>query len=407
MNVLIVTPYFPYPLNCGGNQAQYHMIDRLRSYLNIHLVYPGCNADYEKHLAAVWPNVSFHPYKRTAGLMVRDKVVNFISKKMYRTQYEGLDFRYGSEISDAFVEHLSSVIRDCDIDLMQVDFYRYLFLGFAFPDVKKIFIQHEIGFIKNERIITLLGSSGRFKEYQYNKLMAEEIAAMNSYDAVATLTNVDLQVLRDAGVSTEIYSSPAIIPCEQELDENYEFNKILTFLGGAGHQPNLVGLEWFLHDVWPTVLAYDGRIKLHVIGNWSANLIAMYKGKCRNIEFLGYVDDLNLVISNTVMVVPILVGSGMRMKIIEAGNYGVPFVTTTVGVEGLPYANGIDCLIADGASAFAENVIRLIADSELCKLLRRNSYDVTQMSFSPAALAEIRCGIYSKICGAICGDSNE
>ena len=75
-----------------------------------------------------------------------------------------------------------------------------------------------------------------------------------------------------------------------------------------------------------------------------------------NICFLGYVEDLSVVFSSSMLIVPIRIGSGMRLKIIEAVNQGIPFITTTIGVEGLNFKNNIDCIIADSPYEFAKGI---------------------------------------------------
>ena len=83
------------------------------------------------------------------------------------------------------------------------------------------------------------------------------------------------------------------------------------------------------------------------------------------VNFLGFVQDLNEVLNNSIMIVPILIGSGMRMKIVEAANHSCPFVTTTVGVEGLDFKNQEECFIADKPEDFANNIIKLLSDKQL------------------------------------------
>ena len=65
------------------------------------------------------------------------------------------------------------------------------------------------------------------------------------------------------------------------------------------------------------------------------------------------------------MIVPILIGSGMRMKIVEAANHSCPFVTTTIGVEGLYFKDQEECFIADTPIEFAQNILKLLSNREL------------------------------------------
>ena len=97
------------------------------------------------------------------------------------------------------------------------------------------------------------------------------------------------------------------------------------------------------------------------------------------------------------MLVPILSGSGMRMKILEAAALGMPIVTTCVGKEGLDFADEVHCLVADTPQAFAYAIARLLKDASLRRELALNAQALFKMKYSIEKLADIRQQIYSKI----------
>jgi glycosyltransferase involved in cell wall biosynthesis len=97
------------------------------------------------------------------------------------------------------------------------------------------------------------------------------------------------------------------------------------------------------------------------------------------------------------MIVPILSGSGMRMKILEAAAMSLPIVTTTVGVEGIDLVDGESCLIADTPDAFANAILRLEHDTALCRGLGEQANRVFRAKYHPSVLAKARNEIYSTI----------
>ena len=94
------------------------------------------------------------------------------------------------------------------------------------------------------------------------------------------------------------------------------------------------------------------------------------------------------------MIVPITIGSGIRMKILEAASRGVPFVTTTVGVEGIPVENGVHCFVADTPGDFFEAVVKL-QDTELRRRFAVNANQLVKKCFSVEALRKNRLDIYN------------
>ena len=112
------------------------------------------------------------------------------------------------------------------------------------------------------------------------------------------------------------------------------------------------------------------------------------------VRTYGYVSDLSPVLRGSVMIVPILSGSGMRMKILEAAANSVPIITTTVGVEGLDFENGVSCLIADTPQEFASAIDSLVGDRALCRRLGESANNVYRTKYTAKILAQVRNELY-------------
>ena len=132
---------------------------------------------------------------------------------------------------------------------------------------------------------------------------------------------------------------------------------------------------------------------MNIIGKWSENTVSEIEGKYDGVKFLGYVEVLPVAIINTVMIVPILIGSGIRMKILEACATGVPVVSTTIGAEGLPLENGRDCFIADSPEAFVD-AIKQLDNEQLRKDFIESAQKMINREYSIQALHDNRIGIY-------------
>lgn len=111
------------------------------------------------------------------------------------------------------------------------------------------------------------------------------------------------------------------------------------------------------------------------------------------IEFLGFVDDLQNAIKDSVMIVPIMIGSGIRMKILEAAAMGVTFVTTTIGVYGMPFENMKECIIADNPNDFVNGIINCLNYNFRIKLIE-NAHKKYLSTYSLEKLKESRIKAY-------------
>ena len=114
-------------------------------------------------------------------------------------------------------------------------------------------------------------------------------------------------------------------------------------------------------------------------------------------KLYGFVDSIADVAGGGIMLVPILSGSGMRMKILEAAALAMPIVTTSVGKEGLAFENQVHCLVADSPQAFADAITLLLRDKALRRKLALNAQELFARNYSIESLVEVRQQVYNKM----------
>jgi glycosyltransferase involved in cell wall biosynthesis len=152
----------------------------------------------------------------------------------------------------------------------------------------------------------------------------------------------------------------------------------MLFLGSFRHAPNQVALDWFSREVMPCILAREPRARLAVAGS-DPPPAHHFAGYPEAVEILGFVEDVKELLGRyAVFVCPILSGSGVRVKLLEAFACGIPVVSTTVGAEGLFERSGGACLLADTPEAFADRVTYLFGNpGEAASMAARARAEVT------------------------------
>lgn len=403
--ILIVTSVFPYPLNSGGAQAQFHMIDRLRKEMSVSLAFISDSPENERELKALWPDVTFYGYQgRIPGFFLRKykKIISRLYAKLDTCKESlinpVLSHSFEKKLNYGFIDFLQKIIENHKIEIIQFEFAEQLNLAFGFPDVKRVFVQHEIHFIRNLRFIKDPELLPPHDYYKFNMLKQQELTCMNACDAVITLTETDKGILQKEGVTVPVFVSPAIIPApDTVLPEDYKYAGNIIFIGGEQHHPNYEGVMWFLSQVWNRVLSERPDTRLILIGKWTRKTQAQICRNYKNICMPGFVPSLTPYQTASIMIIPILTGSGMRMKIIEAANRGIPFVTTTVGVEGMDFINNQDCYIADAPEAFAQKITGLAGNEQAQWLFRENAFRKISELYSPDALFRQRLQVYESL----------
>ena len=138
----------------------------------------------------------------------------------------------------------------------------------------------------------------------------------------------------------------------------------MLFVGSFRHIPNLEAIEWFVERVLPLILERKPDARLVVAGS-DPPPRGLFAKATRAVELLGFVEDIRTELAcREVFVCPILSGSGVRVKLLEAFASGIPVVSTYIGAEGLARKDGEFCFLADDPAAFADRVMRLFANPE-------------------------------------------
>jgi glycosyltransferase involved in cell wall biosynthesis len=146
----------------------------------------------------------------------------------------------------------------------------------------------------------------------------------------------------------------------------------LLFLGSFRHLPNVEALQWFLKDVFPRIRAVEPRARLVIVGSDPPPRHSLREAEA--IELRGFVEDVHEPLSRyAVFVCPILAGSGIRVKLLEAFASGMPVVSTHIGAEGLAERDGEVCALADDAELFAGHVVQLLQDSAAAQALAQRA----------------------------------
>ena len=408
--VLFVLPFLPYPMTTGGHQAIYNGIAAaIASGAQVYITYPEYadqSMDRVKMSQELDADIHIFPYATYVSLK-RERVLSVIYKIKYDlkrmikggTTEDPNQNIYGQWLdlllprSEDFCRFVNDLVERYEIDIVQCELLSTMaFVLTLPPKVKKYFVHHELGFVREglhpiSQLEPLAASANR----TIHQLI--EINLLNRFDTIITLSEIDTHKLQEAGVTTPVLSSFATINRKPKTSLESSCGFVLSFVGPEIHSPNKEGILWFLDSCWQRLLKSNPNYELRIIGLWSKETQRQLSDRYQNVHFLGYVDDLAATLKNTIMIVPIQVGSGIRMKILEAGMIGVPVVTTAVGVEGIPLVDGENCFIANTADAFVQSILKL-SEQTLREHFIVSAQKVISKNYSLEALIKNREHLY-------------
>jgi polysaccharide biosynthesis protein PslH len=185
------------------------------------------------------------------------------------------------------------------------------------------------------------------------------------YSGVLAASAADAALIEPRAGKARVTVYPNAIPLPPM--PGVERRHAIVFSGNLEYHPNVSAVRFFRQDVWPRLRERWPDLVWRLVGR-NPCAVARWTGGDSRIEVTGPVEDSIAELARAeVAVVPLLAGSGTRLKILEAWAAGLPVVSTTLGAEGLPVCDGQHLLIADGADKFAAAISRLLD----CPALRR------------------------------------
>ena len=259
-------------------------------------------------------------------------------------------------------EKLIELLTNNDFDIIQLE---GVFLAYYISTIRKhskakiVLRAHNLEFKIWKR---LAESESYFKKLYLNKILISRLENLEKnitkeVDCVISISNIDEKYFRNIEKNKLIKTIPVGFEIKKEVKE---LPKVFSvgFIGGLDWLPNSEGVKWFLRNVWKEFV----KIKQDAIFNLAGRNFPKryYDLKDTNLFVFGEIADAQeFTLDNSIMIAPILSGSGMRVKIVEAMALGRTVLSTTVGAEGINYDNDKNIFIADSAQKWIEILVKL------------------------------------------------
>jgi glycosyltransferase involved in cell wall biosynthesis len=183
-----------------------------------------------------------------------------------------------------------------------------------------------------------------------------ESLQLRKADVLLSIHDEDTEIIKKMAPESDVLTIPLSVSRKEQKDEQVPGRCL--FVGSNGHA-NVHGLTWFLDHVWPIILSTVPHCSMHICGTVCHEI----KHKYQNVNFLGRVDALETEYSaSELIVIPLIFGSGLKIKLVEALSHGRACVSTSVGVQGLKEFIGKAVLVDDTIDGFAKSVKMVLTD---------------------------------------------
>lgn len=296
--------------------------------------------------------------------------------------------------SNSLHENLIKILSKNTFDIIQIEsifLHNYVETIRKYSKAKIILrapnIEHIIWERRTNQASTL------FKKLYFKQLTKslrkEELEAFKKFDAIYTVTQYDQNFILANGFKGKTTFIPTGLDVTKSLNHAYSRCKLsnIFFIGALDWSPNIEGLFWFINNVLPLVYDKIPDLKFHIAGRNTPKSI--HKLASNSIIVHGEVDNAQEFIStHGIMVVPLLSGSGMRVKIIEGMMLSKAIITTSVGIEGIEHKKDENIVIADKEQEFANKLSTLILDPNYRKNIEINAHSNAINHYSEKLITE-------------------
>ncbi len=365
LRVLFVSPYPICPPVHGGGVFMYQTVRELARLSELHLI---VLLDYEKERGA------------------HTELDQICASTEYIVRMEGRQKAIGSMEPHAVREFrnrdlewlIHRQIYTKSIDVLQLEYTVLAQYVGGFRRIPSILFEHDVYFQSiARRLPFLLGAVEKITaRWEYLRSLRYELRQVPKADRVQVCSKDNAEYLESflpelkgrvdagyrAGIDTSLYD------CRLEDREPFT----MLFLGSFRHLPNQEALNWFAAKVFPKIQAAEPRARLVVIGSDPPPRHSLPANE--NIELVGFVEDIREPLKRySVFLCPILSGSGVRVKLLEAFAAGIPVVSTRLGAEGLADQDGAICALADDPDLFAQRTLALLENPEQAQAMARRA----------------------------------
>lgn len=394
MKILFLTPYLPYPLNNGGLIRVHHLLINIARRHDVTLIcMEPDNPEQSKGIDII----------QSHGVTVELVPVASAQKKKYKRIFQLLSlfsakpYQYRQYISDAMQKTIDSHLGENTFNLLLVEFSQMGYFNFP-TDIPKYVDQHNVEYEIMQRTYETERNPLRklLAKSEWKKYQNQEIENCEKFEGCLTTSARDAKILNKRSPRLSCHVIPNGVDSDffQQREHKPKPNRIL-FTGTISYYPNTEGVLWFHQTIWPLIKKYRPDAEFCIAGKSPPSEVLRLANQDSNIIVTGAVDDMrDYYESAAVVVVPLRVGGGTRLKILEGMAMQKAIVSTSVGAEGINHTDGNDILLKDTPEDFAKAVISVMDDEKLRARLEQGGRSLVESQYDWRAVTDKLCNIF-------------
>ena len=367
MRVLFLSQIVPYPPHGGVLQRGYNLLRELGRRTTVDLfafVHPdtlpteAARAESMAAMRQFCERVEYFPLWAKASQVHR-------AAALLASACSQRPFSSIAHQSAAFRQRVSEAMSSGKYDILHVDTIALSQFAGGRNGLPAVLTHHNIesSLMDRRARVETRPLAKSFLRREALKLAEYERSASAAYDVNILVSGVDEQALRDRVPDVHTAVVPNGVDVEYFTPAPAPQSRTLIYTGGMNMFANRDAVMHFVGDIWPLIKASAPDARFVAVGQDPPKELVSIAARDPHITVTGYVDDIRpFVRQSAVYVVPLRVGGGTRLKVLDAMAMGMPLVSTTIGCEGLDVTPGEHLVVADTPASFAAATLALLAD---------------------------------------------
>jgi glycosyltransferase involved in cell wall biosynthesis len=375
MNILWLSTRSPYPLISGHSMRTYHTMRNASQKHNIFLVTfiqleEELQEENLEHLRSFCRRV--FPFRIPV-----DESRCRLGVSAFRNLFSPLPFVAQKYNVRSMREKIREVVASENIDLVHVDLLHLSVYLAEFAEIPKIVANHNVESVRIYRWFEAEQNLLKrvYLHQQWLKLRSFEQSCMERFDSCIVVSEKDKESLEAMGIRSRMFVVPNGTDTKyfRPSEKKPEVDRVL-WLGHMDVHTNRDAVLYFWREIFPVLRKRHPAVRMEFVGTSPPEEIVDAAKNDDRVETSGFVDDIrpHMEMASAV-VVPIRIGSGTRVKILDAMALGKAIVSTSVGCEGIQVTDGEDIFIADDPEGFAEKIVTLLKNDRIRITLEKNA----------------------------------
>jgi sugar transferase (PEP-CTERM/EpsH1 system associated) len=402
MKILFLSQIVPYPPHGGVLQRGYNLIREISKYNTVHLlayIHPDILKTSEEVEGARTELLKYCEVVEFFPLWVKKspfhKIVGLVGGA-----FSSLPFSVLAHKSSAMKAAIQSLSSKESYDVVHFDTLALIQFDPQLRKAAKVLVHHNIESTLMERRADAERAlpARKYLHRQAQCLRRYEYSTSKAVSVNVVVSENDGTVLREINPLAEVEVVPNGVDVGYFSPNDGSETMSLIYTGGMNMFANRDAVLYFLKHSWPLIKAEEPGVKFYAVGQDPLKELLDIAATDNQVVVTGYVDDVRPYISQSaVYVVPLKVGGGTRLKILDAMAMKKAIVSTSIGCEGLEVVPGKNIVIADDPGQFAENVLRLLRNPEERKRLGRAARQLVETRYSWENIGKMQQAVYEKV----------